>query len=145
MWDRKRAGFKPAPTGVNLGKRVWRVALAGDGVDWGITLTSVLCQDGRGGRGGNVVGGRFTPIPTFPHQGGRERGKSARPFDRLRVSGGLEDGCGWWRDSSTPLRFARNDMWVEGKERDRWIPAFAGMGSGRNVGMMGGERGVFRG
>ncbi len=34
---------------------------------------------------------------------------------------GLEDVCGWWRDSSTPLRCARNDIWVDG---DGW---FAGM------------------
>ena len=38
----------------------------------------------------------------------------------------------WGRDSSTSLRYAQNDIWVEGGGRS-WIPAFAGMTVGIGV------------
>ena len=46
------------------------------------------------------------------------------------------------RDSSTPLRFAQNDMWVMGEGgRKEWVPAFARTRKGGVVFFCGGNEG----
>ena len=113
------------------GRWEWRTVMGWRGVECGVGRFHAEPRDGTWGRGGKMgprmredKGGVFTPILTFPPQGGRHVGEGGRPRGDGHVG---EEECGGWREWRTVMgwrgvergavRFrgsARNGTWGRG-------------------------------